>query len=65
MNCCLTPAPVKRPHGRGPPQSYLFERAGGDYAILFVVGAVAAALAIDLATALTMGRESTHRFRVL
>jgi hypothetical protein len=48
-----------------PPQSYLFERAGGDYAILFVVGAVAAALAIDLATALTMGRETTHRFRVL
>jgi predicted MFS family arabinose efflux permease len=39
--------------------SYLFERTGGDYAILFVIGAgaVAASLAIDLITALTIGRE--------
>jgi predicted MFS family arabinose efflux permease len=39
--------------------SYLFERTGGDYAILFVIGAaaVAASLAIDLVTALTVGRE--------
>jgi hypothetical protein len=34
-------------------------RTGGDYAILFVIGAgaVAASLAIDLITALTIGRE--------
>ena len=39
--------------------SYLFERTGGDYTILFVIGAgaVAASLAIDLITALTIGRE--------
>jgi MFS family permease len=39
--------------------SYLFERSGGDYAILFVIGAgaVAAALAVDLVTALTLGRS--------
>ncbi len=39
--------------------SYLFARTGRDYAILFVIGAaaVAASLAIDLVTALTMGRE--------
>src|SRR5882757_3398385 len=39
--------------------SYLFERTGGDYAILFVIGAVAvlASLAIDLVTALIVGRE--------
>jgi predicted MFS family arabinose efflux permease len=39
--------------------SYLFERTGGGYAILFVIGAaaVAASLAIDLVTALTVGRE--------
>jgi predicted MFS family arabinose efflux permease len=41
--------------------SYLFARTGGDYAILFVVGAgaVAASLTIDLVTALTIGRERT------
>lgn len=39
--------------------SYLFARTGGDYAILFVIGAaaVAASLAIDLVTALVTGRE--------
>ena len=39
--------------------SYLFERTGGDYAILFVIGAgaVTVSLAIDLVTALTVGRE--------
>ena len=39
--------------------SYLFERTGGDYTVLFVIGAgaVAASLAIDLGTALTIGRE--------
>ncbi len=39
--------------------SYLFERTSGDYAILFVIGAAAvlASLAIDLVTALTIGRE--------
>ena len=39
--------------------SYLFERTGGDYAVLFVIGAgaVTASLAIDLVTALTVGRE--------
>lgn len=42
--------------------SFLFARAGGDYAILFVIGAaaVAAALAIDLVTALTVRRGRTH-----
>jgi predicted MFS family arabinose efflux permease len=41
--------------------SYLFARTGGDYAILFVIGAcaVAASLAIDLLTALTIGRKPT------
>jgi MFS family permease len=40
--------------------SYLFARTGGDYAILFVIGAgaVLASLAIDLVTALIMGRET-------
>ena len=39
--------------------SYLFDRTGGDYAMLFAIGAAAvvAALAIDLVTALTNGRE--------
>jgi MFS family permease len=39
--------------------SYLFERTGGDYAILFMIGAgaVTTSLAIDLVTALTVGRE--------
>jgi predicted MFS family arabinose efflux permease len=39
--------------------SYLFERTGGDYAALFVIGAcaVAASLAIDLIAALIIGRE--------
>jgi predicted MFS family arabinose efflux permease len=39
--------------------SYLFARTGGDYAILFVIGAgaVVASLAIDLVTALIVGRE--------
>jgi MFS family permease len=39
--------------------SYLFERTGGNYTILFVIGAsaVGASLAIDLVTALTIGRE--------
>jgi predicted MFS family arabinose efflux permease len=39
--------------------SYLFERSGGDYTILFMIGAgaVTASLAIDLVTALTVGRE--------
>ena len=39
--------------------SYLFARTGGDYAVLFVIGAaaVAASLAVDLTTALTIGRE--------
>jgi predicted MFS family arabinose efflux permease len=39
--------------------SYLFQRTGGDYAVLFVIGAaaVAASLAIDLVTALAIGRE--------
>ena len=38
--------------------SYLFARTGGDYTILFVIGAaaVAASLAIDLVTALIIGR---------
>ncbi|MGH6708250.1 MAG: YbfB/YjiJ family MFS transporter [Bradyrhizobium sp.] len=38
--------------------SYLFEHTGGDYAILFVIGAgaVTVSLAIDLVTALTAGR---------
>jgi predicted MFS family arabinose efflux permease len=43
--------------------SYLFDRTGGDYAILFVIGAAAvvASLAIDLATALMTrrGRQSS------
>jgi predicted MFS family arabinose efflux permease len=39
--------------------SYLFERTGGGYVILFVIGAgaVTASLAVDLVTALTLGRE--------
>jgi len=39
--------------------SYLFERTGGDYAILFVIGAAAvlASLAIDLVTALIARRQ--------
>ena len=39
--------------------SYLFQRTGGDYIILFVIGAgaVTASLGIDLVTALTIGRE--------
>lgn len=39
--------------------SYLFAQTGGDYAILFVIGAgaVAASLAIDLVTALTIERK--------
>jgi hypothetical protein len=39
--------------------SYLFERTGGDYAILFLIGAsaVTVSLAVDLVTALTVGRE--------
>jgi MFS family permease len=39
--------------------SYLFDRTGGDYAILFVVGAgaVLASLALDIVTALIAGRE--------
>ena len=39
--------------------SYLFARTGGDYAILFVIGAgaVLASLAIDLVTAPIAGRE--------
>jgi MFS family permease len=39
--------------------SHLFERTGGDYVMLFVIGAgaVVGSLAIDLVTALTMGRE--------
>jgi predicted MFS family arabinose efflux permease len=39
--------------------SYLFARTGGGYAILFMIGAgaVAASLAIDLVTALMMGRD--------
>ena len=39
--------------------SYLFERTGGDYAVLFAIGAgaVAISLAMDLVTALTVGRE--------
>jgi MFS family permease len=38
--------------------SYLFQRTGGDYTVLFVIGAgaVAASLAIDLITARTVGR---------
>jgi predicted MFS family arabinose efflux permease len=42
--------------------SYLFERTGGDYVILFVIGAVAvtASLAIDLITALTIGRAANR-----
>jgi len=41
----------------------LFERSDGDYAILFVTGAsaVAASLAIDLVTALTIGRQRSRR----
>jgi predicted MFS family arabinose efflux permease len=43
--------------------SYLFERSGGDYAMLFVIGAgaVAASLAVDLVTALTIGRQRSRR----
>jgi predicted MFS family arabinose efflux permease len=43
--------------------SYLFQRTGGDYAILFVIGAgaVTASLTIDLVTALTIGRERKSR----
>ena len=43
--------------------SYLFERSDGDYAILFVTGAsaVTASLAIDLVTALTIGRQRSRR----
>src|SRR5258706_3047665 len=39
--------------------SYLFERTGGDYAVLFAIGAgaVVISLAIDLVTALIIGRE--------
>jgi hypothetical protein len=39
--------------------SYLFERTGGDYAILFVIGAAAvlASLAIDVVTALIARRQ--------
>jgi predicted MFS family arabinose efflux permease len=39
--------------------SYLFERTGQDYTVLFVIGAgaVTASLAIDLVTALTIGRK--------
>jgi len=39
--------------------SYLFAHTGGDYTILFVIGtgAVVASLAIDLVTALTVGRR--------
>lgn len=39
--------------------SYLFARTGGDYTVLFMIGAgaVLASLAIDLITALIMGRE--------
>jgi predicted MFS family arabinose efflux permease len=39
--------------------SYLFEHTGGNYTILFVIGAgaVTLSLAIDLITALTIGRE--------
>jgi MFS family permease len=39
--------------------SYLFQRTGGDYTILFVIGAssVTASLGIDLVTAVTIGRE--------
>ncbi|MBR1124670.1 YbfB/YjiJ family MFS transporter [Bradyrhizobium lablabi] len=40
--------------------SYLFDRTGGDYAILFAIGAAAviASLAIDLVTALTKGGKA-------
>jgi predicted MFS family arabinose efflux permease len=43
--------------------SYLFERTGGDYTLLFVIGAsaVAASLAMDLITALTIGRDRKPR----
>jgi predicted MFS family arabinose efflux permease len=43
--------------------SYLFQRTGGDYTILFVIGAgaVTASLTIDLVTALTIGRERKPR----
>jgi MFS family permease len=39
--------------------SYLFQRTGGDYIILFVIGAsaVTASLGIDLVTAVTIGRD--------
>src|SRR5258705_10845315 len=39
--------------------SYLFEPTGGDYAVLFVIGAgaVVISLAMDLVTALIIGRE--------
>jgi MFS family permease len=39
--------------------SYLFQRTGGDYTILFVIGAsaVTTSLGIDLVTAVTIGRE--------
>jgi predicted MFS family arabinose efflux permease len=44
--------------------SYLFQRTGGDYTILFVIGAsaITASLAIDLVTVVTIGRErKPHR----
>ena len=44
--------------------SYLFQRTGGDYTILFVIGAgaITASLAIDLVAAVTIGRErKPHR----
>lgn len=43
--------------------SFLFTHTGGDYAILFVIGAgaVAIALAIDLVTALTIGQRKPAR----
>ena len=39
--------------------SYLFDRTGGNYTVLFVIGAsaVAASLALDLVTALAIGGE--------
>jgi Uncharacterised MFS-type transporter YbfB len=39
--------------------SYLFERTGGDYTVLFAIGAgaVLISLAIDLVMALIIGRE--------
>jgi Uncharacterised MFS-type transporter YbfB len=43
--------------------SYLFQRTGGDYTILFVIGAsaITASLAIGLVTAVTIGRERKPR----